>query len=131
MSVSERYSRAPATGRARRFRRLGHESWTIARAYWLSDDRWRALGLLAIVVALTLSMVYVNVLLNRWNNTFYNALEDKNYAVFVHQIVRFSGLAIAYIVVAVYQLYLNQMLEIRWRQWLTDRYLRAWLTDRA
>ena len=131
MSVSERYSRAPATGRARHFRRLGHESWTIARAYWLSDDRWRALGLLAIVVALTLSMVYVNVLLNRWNNTFYNALEDKNYAVFVHQIVRFSGLAIAYIVVAVYQLYLNQMLEIRWRQWLTDRYLRAWLTDRV
>ncbi len=32
---------------------------------------------------------------------------------------------------AVYQLYLNQMLLIRWRQWLTERYLRAWLTDRA
>jgi len=37
----------------------------------------------------------------------------------------------AFIVLAVYQLYLNQMLEIRWRRWLTDRYLRAWLTDRA
>ena len=62
------------------------------------------------MVALTLGMVYVNVLLNRWNNTFYNALRDKDYAVFVRQVIRFSWLAIAYIVIAVYQLYLNQML---------------------
>ena len=35
------------------------------------------------------------------------------------------------IIVAVYQLYLNQMLQIRWRRWLTDHYLDAWLADRA
>jgi vitamin B12/bleomycin/antimicrobial peptide transport system ATP-binding/permease protein len=112
-------------------RRLARDSWAIARPYWVSEDRWRARGLLVVVIALTLGMVYVNVLLNRWNNTFYNALQDKDYAVFVRQVIRFSGLAIAYIVIAVYQLYLNQMLLIRWRRWLTDRYLRAWLTDRA
>src|SRR5678816_2691074 len=28
-----------------------------------------------------------------------------------------------------YQIYLNQMLQIRWRRWLTDRYLGAWLAD--
>src|SRR5439155_17317341 len=57
--------------------------------------------------------------------------QDRDYAVFVRQVIRFSWLAAAYIVVAVYQLYLNQMLLIRWRRWLTDRYLRAWLTDGA
>lgn len=116
---------------ASRLRRLGRDSWGIARPYWFSEDRWRALGLLAIVIGLALSMVYLHVPLNGWKNTFYNALQDKNYEVFVRQVVRFSGLAIAYIVVAVYQLYLNQTLVIRWRQWLTDRYLRAWLADRA
>src|SRR2546422_10462198 len=75
--------------------------------------------------------IYLNVLLNQWNNAFYNALQDKNYAVFVHQLVRFCWLAVLYIVVAVYQLYLNQMLQIRWRRWLTDRYLRAWLAGGA
>jgi putative ATP-binding cassette transporter len=110
---------------------LARDSWAIARPYWFSEDRWPALGLLVVVIALTLGMVYLNVLLNRWNNTFYNALQDKNYAVFVRQVIRFSWLAIAYIVVAVYQLYLNQMLLIRWRRWLTERYLRAWLTDHA
>jgi putative ATP-binding cassette transporter len=103
----------------------------MAAPYWRSEDRWAARGLLLAVVALNLGIVYLNVLLNQWNNGFYNALQDKNYAVFVHQLIRFSWLAASYIVVAVYQLYLNQMLQIRWRRWLTERYLRAWLADGA
>jgi vitamin B12/bleomycin/antimicrobial peptide transport system ATP-binding/permease protein len=110
---------------------VASDSWAIARPYWYSEDRWPALGLLAVVIALTLGLVFINVLLNRWNNGFYNALQDKNYAVFVRQIIRFSWLAIGYIAVAVYQLYLNQMLLIRWRRWLTERYLAGWLTDRS
>jgi len=91
--------------------------------FWFSDDRWAARGLLLAVVALNLGMVYVNVLLNKWNNTFYDALQDKNYTVFLHQLIRFSWLAGLFIVFAVYQSYLNQMLQIRWRRWLTDHYL--------
>ena len=124
-------ARRPTIVTVSRLRRLARDSWAIARPYWFSEDRWPALGLLVVVIALTLGLVYVNVLINRWNNTFYNALQDKNAAVFVRQVIRFSWLAIAYIVVAVYQLYLNQMLVIRWRRWLTERYLRAWLTDHA
>ncbi|MGE5220609.1 MAG: ABC transporter ATP-binding protein/permease [Chloroflexota bacterium] len=114
-----------------RFRRLFGHAWTIARPYWFSEDSWLARGLLLIVGALNLGIVYINVLLNRWSNTFYNSLQDKNYAVFVHQLIRFSWLAGLYIVAAVYQLYLNQMLQIRWRRWLTERYLRDWLSDGA
>lgn len=70
-------------------------------------------------------------LLNKWNNTFYDALQDKNYTVFLHQLIRFSWLAGLLIVFAVYQFYLNQMLQIRWRSWLTEHYLRGWLTEGA
>jgi vitamin B12/bleomycin/antimicrobial peptide transport system ATP-binding/permease protein len=105
------------------------DAWAIVRPYWFSEDRWAAWGLLLIVVALTLGIVYINVLLNQWNNTFYNALQDKDYTVFVHQLIRFSWLAGGYIILAIYQLYLTQMLQIRWRRWLTERYLSAWLTD--
>jgi ABC-type uncharacterized transport system fused permease/ATPase subunit len=110
-------------------RRQLRDAWAIVRPYWSSEDRWAAWGLLLIVVALTLGIVYINVLLNQWNNTFYNALQDKDYAVFVRQLIRFSWLAGGYILLAIYQLYLTQMLQIRWRRWLTERYLRAWLTD--
>jgi putative ATP-binding cassette transporter len=89
------------------------------------------LGLLLIVVALSLGMVYINVLFSHWNNAFYTALQDKNQTVFLEQLIRVCWLVGIFIFFAVYQLYLNQMLEIRWRQWLTDRYLGAWLSDGA
>ena len=99
--------------------------------YWFSEDRWAARGLLLAVVVLTLGMVYLTVLLNQWNNTFYSALQDKDLVAFRGQLFRVTWLIGIFILLAVYQAYLNQMLEIRWRRWLNDRYLRAWLADRA
>jgi len=106
-------------------------AWAMIRPYWSSEDRWAARGLLLGVVLLTLAMVYLTVLLNQWNNAFYSALQDKNMAAFRGQLFRVTWLITIFIFLAVYQVYLNQMLEIRWRRWLTDRYLRAWLTDGA
>jgi putative ATP-binding cassette transporter len=106
-------------------------AWAMIRPYWSSDDRWAARGLLLGVVLLTLGMVYLTVLLNQWNNAFYSALQDKNMAAFRGQLFRVTYLITIFIFLAVYQVYLNQMLEIRWRRWLTDRYLRAWLSDGA
>jgi putative ATP-binding cassette transporter len=114
-----------------RFRRLIRNAWALTRPYWFSEDRWAAWGLLLVVIALNLGIVFINVLLNKWNNVFYNSLQDKNYDVFVQQLFRFTWLAGSFIIVAVYQLYLNQMLQIRWRRWLTERYLGAWLADTA
>jgi len=99
--------------------------------YWFSEDRWAAWGLLLAVVLLTLGMVYLTVLLNQWNNAFYSALQDKDLVAFRGQLLRVTWLIGIFIFLAVYQVYLNQMLEIRWRRWLTDRYLRAWLADGA
>jgi putative ATP-binding cassette transporter len=110
---------------------LLRDAWGMTHPYWSSEDRWAARGLLVVVIAFNLGIVYINVLLNKWNNAFYDALQDKDYVVFLHQLIRFSWLAGLFIVFAVYQSYLNQMLQIRWRRWLTDRYLRAWLTDGA
>ena len=99
--------------------------------YWTSEDRWAAFLLLLAVVLLTLAMVYLTVLLNHWNNAFYSALQDKNMVAFRAQLFRVTYLITIFIFLAVYQVYLNQMLEIRWRRWLTDRYLSAWLSDGA
>ena len=76
-----------------RVRGLLRDAWTIARPYWWSEDRGAASRLLLVVAVLNLGIVYINVLLNEWNNTFYNALQDRNYAIFVPQVVRFSVLA--------------------------------------
>jgi vitamin B12/bleomycin/antimicrobial peptide transport system ATP-binding/permease protein len=103
--------------------------WRIASPYFYSEDRRAGRILLAAVIAIELSIVGINVLLNSWNNTFYNALQDKDWNAFVYQLGYFCVLATIYILLAVYQLYLNQWLQIRWRRWLTQTYLERWLAS--
>jgi putative ATP-binding cassette transporter len=101
--------------------------WRIAAPYFRSEDRFAGRLLLAAVIAIELSLVLINVLLNQWNNRFYNALQEKNWDGFVTEIGIFSLLATFYIALSVYQLYLNQWLQIRWRLWMTSTYLGEWL----
>jgi putative ATP-binding cassette transporter len=103
--------------------------WRISAPYFRSEDKWAGRGLLAAVIAIELAIVAINVLLNAWNNRFYNALQEKNWDGFVREIGIFSLLATCYIALSVYQLYLNQWLQIRWRGWMTTLYLSEWLHD--
>lgn len=99
----------------------------IALPYYRSEDRWAGRVLLAAVIALQLFQVWLNVQFNTWYNAFYTALQDKDWDTFIWQLGVFSLLAAFFIVSAVYQLYLQQWLQIRWRNWLTQRYLGRWL----
>ncbi len=101
--------------------------WRIASPYFRSEDRGPGLVLLTTVIAIELSIVGLTVLLNQWNNAFYNALQNRDWGAFVYQLEYFCVLATAFILLAVYQLYLNQWLQIRWRRWLTATYLGHWL----
>jgi putative ATP-binding cassette transporter len=103
--------------------------WRIAAPYFRSEDKWAGRGLLAAVIILELAAVFLTVLFNRWNNVFYNALQERDQAVFTYQIGYFCVLAAFWIALKVYQLYLNQWLQIRWRRWMTARYLGGWLHD--
>jgi putative ATP-binding cassette transporter len=103
--------------------------WRISIPYFNSEDKWAGRGLLAAVIAIELATVYLTVLFNKWNNVFYNALQERNQAVFTYQIGYFCVLAAFWVGLKVYQLYLNQWLQIRWRNWMTTRYLGGWLHD--
>ena len=118
------------------------EAWALARPYWTSEERGRALLLLGAVVALNLSLVAMTVVLTYWQRAFYNALEQKDAVTFYNLLLLggeadgtwfpgFTVLAAVFIFVAVYQLYLRLALQIRWRRWLTRDYLDRWLADRA
>lgn len=101
--------------------------WQIAIPYFRSEDKWAGRGLLAAVVTIELALVAIDVLVNQWQNRFYSALQASDWDAFVTQIWIFVVLAFTAIALAVYKLYLNQWLQIRWRQWLTRHYLGEWL----
>ncbi|MBQ8101332.1 MAG: ABC transporter ATP-binding protein/permease [Afipia sp.] len=103
--------------------------WRIAAPYFRSEDKWAGIILLTAVIVIELATVGINVLLNSWNNRFYNALQERNWDSFVYEIIYFTVIVTIFIIIAVYQLYLNQWLQIRWRKWMTERYLGEWLSN--
>ncbi len=105
--------------------------WRLTRPYWSSEDRWYARGLFAVVIGLTLGGVWLEVLFNSWNNEFYNALQEKNEAEFWRQFAVFGWLAALFIGNFVATRWFSQWLQIRWREWLTRRYVDAWLGGRV
>ena len=101
--------------------------WLLFRGYWSSEEKWKARGLLGVVIAMNFAMVYLLVQLNDWYNTFYNALQNYEAESFWGLIGQFSAIAFTYIIIAVYAVYLRQLLQIKWRTWMTRRYLDNWM----
>lgn len=104
-------------------------TWELFKGYWGSEEKWKARGLLFVVIALNFAAVYLLVELNSWYNEFYNALQNYEENLFWPLVGKFTFLAFLYIVIAVYAIYLRQMLQLKWRTWMTKNYLSYWLKN--
>ncbi len=112
-------------------RQFFKDVWLLTKSYWQSEEKKKACFLLACILALTLGIVYMLVLLNQWNNSFYSALQNYETEKIFDELIHFSWLAAIYIVLAVYSYYLQQMLILNWRRWLTVRFLDIWLKNKT
>ncbi len=102
-------------------------AWRIARAFWLSEEKWAAWRLLLVVVVLNLGTVYISTRINVWHSAFYQSIQSYDEQGFIHSIITFCVLSLILVVLRGYQLYARMLLHIRWRRWLTKEYLSHWL----
>ncbi len=121
--------------------------WKLTAPYWWCEDegidrtilglrvrikeKWIARGLLLVIIGMAVFLVFLSKLLNDWNARFFNALQEKNEAAFYAELWFWAELVFVFIVIAVYRLWLRQLLVIRWRRWLTGVYFRQWLGERT
>ncbi len=105
------------------------EFLTLALPYFRSEDRWRARALLAGVIGAELGLVYVAVAVIQWNARFFNALEAKDWNGFKRELIVFGFITIGAIVATASQYFFGQTLIIRWRRWLTERYVAIWMAE--
>ena len=105
--------------------------WLLTKSYWQSEERNKAFMLLIAIVALTLGIVYMLVLLNQWNNSFYSALQNYETDKLFDELIHFSWLAAIYIILSVYSYVLQQTLILNWRRWMTNRFIDIWLKNRT
>jgi len=110
---------------------LGRDVWALTKGYWTSEERWTAWGFLAAVVGLNLALVYVNFQQNLAMGAVFNALQKFDGGAFYAAFATLMALILAYLIVAVLRVYLDQTLQLRWRRWLTDQYLVHWLAHQT
>ena len=103
--------------------------WRIAKPYWRSQDRFRAYGLLAGALLLNFGTVTMAVKINQINSSLFDALQNYDAKEFLNNLLMFGGVAAVYIGFAVYRYYLQQILAIRWRKWLTEYYCDRYLSQ--
>ncbi len=120
------------------------DAWRLARPYYSaqSEERWSARLLLLVVIGLRLLMVGINVIYSFWNNAWFTSLQERDWKSFIdllflykrtaHGILPgFVLFATVFIIIAVTRVYLVQLLQIRWRRWMTARFIAHWMSDRA
>lgn len=112
-------------------RQFFRDVWYLTKSYWQSEEKKKAFFLLGCIIALTLGVVYMLVLLNQWNNSFYSALQNYDAKKIFDELIHFSWLAAIYILLAVYSYYLQQTLILNWRRWLTKRFIDIWLQNKT
>jgi vitamin B12/bleomycin/antimicrobial peptide transport system ATP-binding/permease protein len=107
-----------------RFDRLfWHRLWRLAHPYWYSASRKRALLLLAAIIVLNLGVTGMQAIFSYLNRDVFNALQAKDAARFYH-ILKLYGLGIvAFVPIAAYYPYIQGLLSIDWREWMTDTFV--------
>lgn len=107
------------------------DAWHLAKPYWSSNRKYKALALISTVIMLNLAYVYITVVANSWYNDFYDALQRYDKDHFAPLVIKFCWIAFFNVLFQLLSFYIRKYLEIDWRRWMTDLYLTKWLTNQA
>jgi putative ATP-binding cassette transporter len=107
------------------------DAWHLARPFWVSEQKYKALGLIGLVIIFNLLTVYMSVLFNKWNNGFYDAIQHYDKKTFFALLYKFMIMAFFFILFQVLSYYFRKLLEIRWRRWSTNFYLSTWFHKKS
>ena len=120
------------------------DAWRLTGPYFMrSEERWSARFLFAVIIVMNLVSVGIDVVLNYWHGAFYDALQQKDFSGFLALILSWRddtehGFMLGFlpivtfaVILGVYTTYLTQLLQIRWRRWMTEHTLADWLAGRA
>ena len=102
---------------------------SLALPYFRSDDRWIAGALLTGIVVVELGLVAILVAVNEWNKRFFNALESRDWSAAQFELLVFCGIALSAVAAGMLQFFFGQRLIIRWRRWITERYVSMWMAN--
>lgn len=105
--------------------------WAIAKLYWLSQEKWIALALLAFLIVLLIASTTLGVDLNAQSGNIFSALSEKKADRFWESVKKYLGILIIYVPLVAGYSYVRGRLGLNWRKWLTENFLDKYFSDRA
>ena len=121
--TAEEEEREPPRGLHRAF-------WRLSSGFWRGPTATQAWVFTLLILALIGANIAIQYGINRWNRTFFDALDAKDTGRVSSEMLMFAGLAVAAVTAMVAQVFCRLALQARWRRWLTSRLAGAWLKDR-
>ena len=106
-----------------------HQFFLLFKIYWKDPSSNKDWIRIVAVIALTILSVYLSTLFNEWKNAFYTALQNYNYEQVVKEMYWFCKLAVIAIIVSMYAFYLQQIIALNWRRFLSNVFIDEWLKD--
>lgn len=110
--------------------RLWQRFWELAAPYWRSEERWKATGLLVLLVLLLLSQTGFAVLLNEQTGEFTSALAAGEADRFWHAIQLSLAILAGAVPTYAFYYFVRDTLGNHWRRWLTFNFLQHYFRDR-
>lgn len=111
--------------------KLWKKFWDISKLYWFSEEKWKARGILAVLLILLGGFSSINILFSYLNRDLMTALQEKNLSGFYHCLLLFAGgFLVATPVTALFN-FVQQKMAINWRLWLTTNFLGKYFQNRA
>ena len=104
---------------------------TIAKSYWLGDEKWQARGLLLGVVLFLLAYTGLSVVLNNKRGVLISALSAQDEPRFWQTVIIFIAVLVIYAPLLAGYTYLRDRLSLQWRKWLTHRFVDNYFHHRA
>lgn len=100
----------------------------LLRDYWMSKDWKFAWSALIVLMAFQFAGAWLFVMMNRWQQRFFDGVENRDVAGFASLLTAFIGILALQMVFVIVEPYVRRMLCLRWRIHLTETYLDRWLS---
>ncbi|WP_031495896.1 ABC transporter ATP-binding protein/permease [Bryobacter aggregatus] len=111
--------------------KLLKRTFQLAKPYWISDEKRKAGWFLFLLLILLVASTQLDVLFNQQSGEFTSALAAKDPPRFWKSIREFFMILVVGVPVYAYYNYVRDSLALRWRRWLTHRFLNRYFTDRG
>lgn len=101
--------------------------WRLLGSYWVSNQWKIAWPMFATMVGLSYASVSTMLMMTMWEKALFDALSARQASALVPLVLQFFEISMLTVGIGLVQMYVGEMLKMRWRAWLTADYVERWL----